>query len=218
MLVNALVKGALRKLGALATGSDVPAAEAADALEALQQMYLEMVGAGTFGRQADIFVPIGAPDFTAREARRYTVKDFADIAITLPELVDDSWWRCSWAPAPFGSMWIPPTVTTEPYTTQRPPLDGALITEADLSSTETRTFVYDSAIARWTSLQDLTYSSVAPLSTRYGNGLMCELAIRLAPEYDMDPPITVIRGASEGRSAMINRFDGPERVAYGRYF
>ena len=215
MLVNNLVKGALRKLGALSSGQDIPASEAADALEALQQIYLEMVGAGTFGRQADISVPAGAADFTAREGGRYTVDDLRGIAISLPEVVNDAWWRWS---VPYGAMWVPPAVATGPHSTNRPPLDGSLVTASDLAASGTRTFVYDAAIGRWTSLQDLTYTDVAPLSTRYGNGLMCELAIRLAPEYDLEPPITVVRGAAEGRSAMVTRFDGPARVSQGQYF
>jgi hypothetical protein len=218
MLVSNLLKGSLRKIGALASGQQIPAAEAQEALDLLRQMYLEMVGAGTFGRQADVYVPDNSPDFTASEARRYTVKDLDNIVITLPEVVTDSWYACV---PPYGSMWVPqPPVTTtmEPITNLRPPLDGSLVTEMDLTAAQTRTFVYDSAIARWTSLQDLDLTDEAPLSTRYAEGLMCELALRLSAEYGQEPPVTVVRGAALGRSAMVTRFDGPERFAAGIYF
>lgn len=215
MQVDSLIKGAMRKIGVLASGQDIPPAEATEALDLLRQMYLEMVGAGTFGRQADVYVPDNAADFTASEARRYTVKDLNNIVITLPEVVNDAWY--AWKP-PYGEMWTPPSVTTEPITDERPPLDGALVTEMDLTTTQTRTFVYDSAIARWTSLQDLDLTDIAPLSTRYAEGLMCELALRLSAEYGNEPPITVVRGAALGRSAMVNRFDGPPRTIYGTFF
>jgi hypothetical protein len=202
----------MRKIGVLATGAEPQPSEAQEALDLLRQMYLEFVGAGTFGRQADVFVPAGSADFTARENRRYTVENIRDIAITLPEMVNDTW--CRWTP-PYGDLWRPPVVDTEPASDDRPPLDGALVTAGDLSSETTRTFVYDAALARWVSLQDLELTDQAPLSTRYAEGLMCELALRLAAEYEAEPSVTVVRGAAQGRSAMVNRFDGPVRQSAG---
>ncbi len=215
MQVDSLIKGAMRKIGALATGQDVPASEGQEALEMLRQMYLEFVGSGMFGRQADVFVPAGSAGFTANENRRYTVENIRDIAITLPEMVNDAWLR--WMP-PYGELWQAPVVDAEPTSDERPPLDGALVTAADLSSEATRTFVYDAALARWVSLQDLEMTDQAPLSTRYAEGLMCELALRLSAEYGNEPPITVVRGAAQGRSAMVTRFDGPVRQSPGVFF
>lgn len=212
MLVNSLIKGAMRKIGALASGQEPEPSEAQEALDLLRQYYLEMVGAGTFGRQADVFVPAGSADFTASENRRYTVENIRDIAITLPEMVNDAWLR--WTP-PYGDLWRPPVAAIEPTSDDRPPLDGALITAGDLSSETTRTFVYDSSLARWVSLQDLDLTDEAPLSTRYAEGLMCELALRLAAEYGAEPSVMVVRGAAQGRSAMVNKFDGPERQSFG---
>jgi hypothetical protein len=215
VLVSSLIKGALRKIGALATGQDIEASEAQDALDVLRQMYLEMVGAGTFGRQADVFVPAGSADFTANEGRRYTVENIRDIAITLPEQVSDTW--CRWTP-PYGELWVPPQSDGEPQSNNRPPMDHSLVTAADLSSQTTRTFVYDAALARWVSLQDLELTDTAPLSTRYAEGLMCDLALRLSAEYGAEPSIAVVRGAAQGRSAMVNKFDGPSRTMSGTFF
>ena len=83
---------------------------------------------------------------------------------------------------------------------------------------ETRTYVYDAALARWTDLANLNIGDPAPLSTRYGEGLACELAIRLAPEYNQEPSAAIVRGAAQGRSAMVCRFDGPERAVRGQYY
>jgi hypothetical protein len=213
VLVSSLIKGAMRKIGALASGQEPEPSEAQEALDMLRQYYLEMVGAGTFGRQADVFVPSSAADFTANENRRYTAESLREVGIALPETVSDSWWR--WTPS-YGELWRPPVTTaTEPSNDQRPPLDGALVTASDLSYGTTRTFVYDAALGKWTSLQDLDLGDQGPLSTRYAEGLMCELAVRLSSEYGGDPPIAVVRGAAQGRSAMVNKFDGPERQGVG---
>lgn len=215
MQVDSLIKGAMRKIGVLASGAEAPASEAQEALELLRQMYLEFVGAGMFGRQADIFVPDGSADFTAKENRRYTVENIRAIAISLPEMINDSW--CRWTP-PYGALWVPPGLDGEPVSNDRPPIDGAVVTAADLSSATTRTFVYDAALARWVSLQDMELTDQAPLSTRYAEGLMCELALRLAAEYGEEPSVAVVRGAAQGRSAMVTRFDGPARQTPGIFF
>ena len=216
MTIDQLVKGALRKLGALATGQDIDPSEAQDALDACRQMYLDMVGEGRFGRQIDAFVPSTATDFTAREAARYTVENLRDIQISLPEVTRDCWWRWD---LPYGAQWVPPALATQPYSGVRPPRDGALITATDLSSEATRTYVYDSGVGRWVSLQDLNYGDTAPLTSRYGDGLMCELAIKLQPEYGQgDPPGAVVLGAARNRSAMSCRWDGPRSTVVGTYF
>lgn len=215
MKVDALVRSALRKLGALPSGAEIEASEGVEALGSLRQMYLEMVGGGMFGRQCDVYVPANSSDFTASDrGRRYTVDSLQGIAITLPDAVQDTWYRWD-----YGREWLPPQVNVEPALSgTRPPLDGAVVTAASLSKDETRTFVYDSSLARWISLQDLEMTSDAPLSTRYGDGLACLLAIRLAPEYDQDPAGAVIVGAATARSMMANRWDSERRTVRGTFY
>lgn len=214
MIVDELVKGALRKLGVLSSGNEIEASEAVDAMLALSGLYMEMVGRGTFGRQCDIAVPQATMDFVARPGSRFLTEDLATIGITLPEFVQDRWWRWD-----YGRYWTPPAVNTGPsYAGISPPLDGSLVTLADLSSAQTRTYVYDSAAGRWTDLQGLIMADHAPLSTRYGNGLMCELAIRLTDEYGGDIRPATVQGAAQFWSAIATRFDGPERTVRGQFF
>ncbi len=215
MIVNDVLKGALRKLGALPSGADIPASEGEDALAVLRQMYLEMVGSGMFGRQCEITVPSGTPDFVAPEGARMVTDNLAAINITLPITVQDTWWRYD-----YGARWLPPAIVTAPtWNNQRPPRDGAVVTAADLARDyNTRTYVYDAALARWTDLAAMDVGDQAPLSTRYGEGIMCELAIRLAPEYGQEPSASIVRGAAQGRSAMVCRWDGPERTVRGNFF
>lgn len=211
--VDALIAAALRKIGVLASGQAPSAPEAQDALEALQQLYEGMVADGLFGRQIDIAVPDGTGNFTARENRRYTVEDLAGITITLPTFIDDRWFV--WTP-PYG-WWPPGGVTPEPGADTRPPLDGNIIRIADLGNEARRLFVWDAAIARWTSLLDLDYSDEAPLSTRYGHGIAAMLGILLSSEYGVEPPAATVLEASSCRSALSHRYDGPATVSPGVY-
>lgn len=214
MRVDALIAGALRKIGALASGQAPSAPEAADALEALRQMYEAFVAEGLFGRQAEVWVPDGTASFTANENRAYTAEDLAGVTITLPTFVDDRWWL--WQP-PYG--WYPSAgVAQEPGNGLRPPLDGNVIRIADLATAERRLFVYDSAIARWTSLLDLALTDEAPLSTRYGAGLQAMLGVQMSGEYGVQVPAGTVLEAARCRSAMSHRLDGPRRVVPGQYF
>ena len=214
MLVSALIAGALRKIGVLASGQAPAAPEAADALEALRLMYEAMVAEGLFGRQLDVWVPDGAANFTARENRRYTAEDLAGTTITLPTSIDDRYWI--WTP-PYG--WSPPGgVTVEPGAERRPPLDGNIVRIADLATTGRSLFVYDSAIARWVSLLNLGMGDEAPLSTRYGAGLQAMLGVQLSGEDGVEVPEATVVEAARCRSAMAHRFDGPSRVVPGVYF
>lgn len=214
MRVDALISGAMRKIGVLASGQVPSAPEAADALEALRNMYEAFVSEGLFGRQAEVWVPDGTGDFTANENRSYTVEDLASVTITLPTFVDDSWWM--WQP-PYG--WYPSAgMSTDPGAGKRPPLDGNVIRMADLTTTERRLYVYDGATARWTSLLDLELTDEAPLSTRYGAGLQAMLGVQMSGEYGVQvPPSTAIE-AARCRSAMSHRLDGPRRIVPGVYF
>lgn len=210
MRVDTLIAGGMRKIGALASEQVPTAPEAADALTALREMYQAFVAEGLFGRQADVYVPDSVTALTASENRRYTVQDLAGVTITLPTTVDDRWW-----------VWTPPdgfTLTPEPSATLRPPLDGNVVRVADLASTETRLFVYDSAIARWTSLLDLALTDEAPLSTRYGAGLQAMLGVQMSGEYGVAVPPATILEAARCRSAMSHRLDGPRRIVAGVYF
>ena len=213
MLVRTLIAASLRKIGVLASGQEPSAPEAQDALEALQQLYETLVADGMFGRQIDVAVPTGSADFTARENRRYTVQDLADVTIALPTFIDDRWWV--WSP-PFG-WWPSGGATPEPGADTRPPLDGNIIRVADLGNEARRLFVWDAAVARWTSLLDLDYADEAPLSTRYGHGLAAMLGVNLSGEYGVDPPASTVLEANRCRSALASRFDGPARVVPGVY-
>jgi hypothetical protein len=212
--VDQIIAGALRKIGSLASGEPVKAPEAADALEALRGLYQAFVSEGVFGRQIDFAVPSTTTDFTAREAARYTVEDLASVTITLPTFIENRYWI--WT-RPYG--WAPPGgVTPEPDFELRPPLDGRIISIADLASVERRLFVWDAAIARWTSLLDLQLEDEAPLSTRYGQALQAILGVQLASEYGVELSPSVVLEAARGRSAMIHRYDGPATVSPGVFY
>lgn len=214
MLVAGLIAGALRKIGALATGQAPSAPEANDALEAVRLMYEELVAEGKFGRQIDVAVPTGSANFTASENRRYTVENLAGTTITLPTFIDDRYWV--WTP-PYG--WLPPGgVSAEPDQESRPPLDGNVIRIADLASTERRLFLWDAAIARWVSLLDLQLTDTAPLATRYGAGLQALLGVALAGEYGVPVPAATVQQAARCRSMLATRFDGPSTIVPGQFF
>ena len=187
-----MVKGAFRRAGVSRDLDEVRPREMGRGLQVLQDLYLELIGGGAFGRFNDVSV---SADYTAAEQDRILVTTTDAVAITIPE-----------------------TITDDNTGDERPPLDGSIIAVTDVASTDRRTYVYDSAYAAWTLIEDLTLAGFAPLSVRYRSGIEAKLAVRLAEENGMMVTPELRRQEAQGTLALLHRFDSPRVETQSNYF
>jgi hypothetical protein len=181
-----LVKGAFRRAGISRDLDEVRPREMDRGLQVLQEIYLELVAGGAFGRFNDVAVD---DDYTAEEQDRILVTTEDAVTVTLPE-----------------------TVTPEDGE-ERPPLDGSVVMVTDVASTTRATYIYDAAYAAWTLIEGLTLSGFAPLSIRYRSGLEAKLAVRLSEENGMAVTPELRRQEAQGTLALLHRFDAPESAS-----
>lgn len=187
-----LVKGAFRRAGISRDLDEVRPREMDRGLQVLQDVYLELVAGGAFGRFNDVLVD---DDYAAEEQNRILVTTEAAVTVTLPETVDDD------------------------LVGDRPPLDGSVIMVTDVASTTRATYIYDAAYAAWTLIEGLAIGDFAPLSVRYRSGLEAKLAVRLSEENGMAVTAELRRQEAQGTLALLHRFDAPERSsASSNYF
>lgn len=208
---RAVVNGALRKLGKLASGREARSTDATDALASLKGLYRSLIDSGAFGRLRDV-VPVG--DYTAHENERIFRNSDVDveIEITLPELVRES----LGSPAEYGSRWVPPASVAD--ADLRPPRDCSVVVISDAHSGETQEYIYDGSIRRWIQIGDLGLDDLAPLSTRDEDGLKAALALQIADEYGGDVTGATSRLAGIFRSNLVSGFSRPRREAYGSFY
>lgn len=208
---RAIVNGALRKLGKLASGREARSPDATDALESLKGYYRSLINSGAFGRLADV---VPTSDYVAGENQRIFRSSEAPgaIEITLPELVQETFG----GPAEYGSRWTPPASTTTNRDT-RPPRDGSVVIITDAYSGETQEYIYDGSHRRWIMIGDLGLDDLAPLSVRDEDGLRAALAMQIADEYGGEVTPVTQRLAAAYRSNLIHRWHAPRRESYGVY-
>lgn len=211
MTVRAVAAGAMKKLSVLAAGRSPTGDQGQDALDILQALYKEFVGQGVFGKIYDTLVT-GAT-YTAHENERCVCNRSAGVTVTLPDTITIEF------PTTIGFV----NGSTDygwgnSYTaTPRTPRDGSVIAITDLFSTLDLTYIYDAPNSRWTSIDSLTLDSVAPLSGRYGEGLKAILAVRWAPNFNIEPQRAVIGQANSAHSMLSHRYDRPYRAVAGQY-
>jgi len=218
--VRQIVRGALKKLGVLAIGREPTAAEAQDALEALQGLYRELVGLGVFGRLVDVLVKTDT--YNAREQERVVCDLQGGVTVTLPEtitqslLVSQPYYR-SYSD-PWATDWDYGHGGFSPEPLPRPPRDGACIVIADVYSDCEEYYVYDANRAYWVRLDGLTLDTQAPLSGRYQNGLTAVLAMRLAAPFGVEPSPVLQGEANAFRYSISMKNDRSRRETVAEYF
>jgi hypothetical protein len=163
----------LRYLGLVSEGQPAPSAyDAQNALQALQNVYLEFISAGRFGPSTDVLI---SADYTASENERVINETVTDYTISLPDTIDTT--------DACGA-----TVTRAPY-------DRSFVIVAGGS-----TFLYDADLAGWQEIEALTLDSDMPLGRRYFLGLAALTALAL-PELG-DPPPFVVSLAETARAKL----------------
>lgn len=181
-----LVRGAFRRAGISLDLAEVRPREMDRGLQVLQDIYLELVAGGAFGRFNDVAVD---GNYEAEEQDRILVTTVDAVTVILPE-----------------------TVTPEDGE-ERPPLDGSVVMVTDVASTIRETYIYDAAYAAWTLIEGLALSGFAPLSIRYRSGLEAKLAVRLSEENGMAVTPELRRQEAQGALALLHRFDAPESAS-----
>jgi len=207
---NDVVKGALRKLGVLASGREPRPVDRDDTFEALKGLYRQLITSGAFGRLTDV-VPV--VDYTAcGNVRVFRNTDDA-IAITLPETVNRQDYWCDHRI--YGSCWRPDTTLRRDVTTPR---DCTVVTITDALVGETYDFIYDGHTKTWQGLYDLSLENAAPLAFRDPQGLMALLAAQIGDDFGAQIGPTTLRLAQNFQSALVTRFSMPRETVAGVYF
>jgi hypothetical protein len=185
-----IIKRAMRRLSVLPSGREPKAAEAEDGLDALQDLYTQLVGAGALGVLTA--VEVGA-DYTAGEWQRITNTSGGAITITLPESIEDD--------------------STETGT--RAPYDRAVV---QVTGAFPETHIYDAALDAWVQIEALTLDSEAPLSTQLAGGLSAMLAVNIADEYGVQPPTGVALAARSFMATITGRHAEQRPALEATYF
>lgn len=205
-----IVKGALRKLGVLASGREPRGVDRDDTFEALKGLYRQLINGGAFGRLNDV-VPVA--DYTACGNVRIFRNGADAIAITLPETVNRQDYWCD--QRVYGSCWCPDTTLRRDVTTPR---DCTVVTITDAGIGATYDFIYDGQLKIWQGLYDLKLEDRAPLAQRDPQGLMALLALQLADDFGTAVGPTTQRLAGIFSQSLATRFSAPRVSTPGVYF
>lgn len=181
-----IIKTTLRRLGVVTSGMEPSSSQANDGLEALQAHYDGLVASGRLGRLTDILVT--ASPYDANCGERIAYSGSGTLAINLPETED---------------IGLKDQIPEKGSDTLRKPYDLAVIVVEGGS-----THLYEAGA--WVELNGLELSDDAPLSGRFRQWLVGELAIRLADDYGMSAPASCVADAMMGRSAISHKFSAPK--------
>lgn len=230
-----VITGSLRKLGIVGgTGRRTASKqEYADCLAILVSLYRGLITGGAFGRLRDVF-PRG--DYVAGENQRVFRRYNEAQEILLPDLV--SWcgsvgYCGAERPVPTG-----PIVPSTDYGTKRYAIhtddrrtirDSSVVTLVDEFSGEILEAIYDGQRKAWMTINDLDFDedldeendwsvrrlnnaldTVAPLSHRDTNGLICLLATLLADDFGSEIPAMVMLQAQQFKQALTANYSTPD--------
>lgn len=169
-----IIKRAMKKLHVLAAGTNPSSAQAADGMEALQSLYVELIGQGSLGRLNDV---LATSAYTAREYDR--IQAAHGIVVTLPATITPN--MCSPGgdlPYDYGFRECDPTATSG----SRPPRDRACVVV--VQDNVAVYSVFRASTNAWVTINGLTLTSLFPFSDTLEDGIAALLAERLADNFD----------------------------------
>ena len=209
-----IVKGALRKVGVLASGREPRAADRDDVFQSLKSLYRQWINSGAFGRLCDV-TPL--TDYMASPNQRIFRNQADAIQITLPEMVRN--WNF-WKDYRINGIYpnepvIYPLNSLSDATTPR---DCSVITITDAFIGQTYDFIYDGQTKQWQGLYNLALEDPAPLAWRDHQGLMAALAVQIADEFSAQIGQSTAMRASSFITALTHRYSAPRVEAAGEYF
>lgn len=202
-----IIKKAMRKLHVLAVGSQPTAAQTANGMDTLQDLIMELVEIGAFGRLQDV---IADDDATAREWLR--IRADSGVTITLPTTITQAIAN-SWPDAFSGGNdgedygWGSVDGTTN-Y--PRPPLHMAPIVVVDSDGNETCS-IYSAWKGQWITVNNLGSGDSFPFAIGLRNGFAAMLAERLADDFSTQVSAETARQANWCRMSITNKFGSSRR-------
>lgn len=205
-----IIKRALRKINVLGGGKQPSADQAADCMQSLQSVVVEMIGAGSLGRLNDV---LATSDYTAREWDR--IQASHGVTVTLPLTVT----TVSEDPL----VW-----PTQGYTlgagcdygfgfsdTPRPPYDRAPVVVVQDGAV--KNYVFNAQLNAWVHIDGLTQQGDFPFASYLEDGFAALLAERVADEYGQAVGSNTARAANHCRVMISHRPDSAERPAAVSY-
>lgn len=187
MTISELIREALRLTERLRFDDEPLPSEYANGLIVAQSMYDGLVSSGVFGRAVDM---LEDADYTAEEADRIFNSTGSNIAITLPETVQDAF-------------------TGD----DRPPNDYSLVRIAGATA---QTYLYSAPFGAWMRMTSLALTDTAPLAERGSRGLAAMLAEHLAGPDALSPGLR--KQAAAFRSTLALKLDRPRTTVCADYF
>jgi hypothetical protein len=221
-----IIKGAMKKLHVLAAGTDPNSVQAADGMDALQGLLVELIGQGSLGRLHDVLV---TADYTAREFDRIRC-DNVTLVTEFGELITTE----SGDPLALNTITItlPTTITPGMYSNcdygwwqnygflrcskPRPPFDRApvvVINQAGVQFTN----MYNAYSGKWVLLNNLKLTDTFPLADYFVEGFKALLAERMADDFSTVAGPSVQQAARTCRWMLAAKPDSASRPVRAEY-
>lgn len=207
----------MKKIHVLGSGQEPTSQQAADALDALQSLIIEVIGQGSLGRLYDV---LATTDVTAMEWTR--IRASAGVVVTLPttitQAIANSWpwgWPDYQGDGPDYGWWYCDGWGNYP----RAPFNLAPIVVIDSFGVETAS-VYVANKGAWVTINGMTQQGLFPFAADMENGFAAMLAERLADEYAQELGAQTAKQANWCRFALANKFSSSRRSngSAGSYF
>lgn len=197
-----IIKRAMKKLHVLPSGGVPSSAEAADGMNALQALIIELIGSGALGRLNDV---LATSAYTAYENDR--VHASVGVVVTLPTTITTE--RCD-APVPYE-------LETANTVSARAPRDRTPIVV--IASTGVATYsVWNTYKNAWVTINSLTKQGDFPFAQYLEDGFAAMLAERLVDDFDQQLGAETKRQAGLCRMMLSTKYDSASRPAVATYF
>jgi hypothetical protein len=188
-----IIKRAMKKLHVLPSGQEPTSPQAADGMDLLQSLFVEMIGNGGLGRLADVVVPSTSGSYTAF-----------------------GWSRVKYSTGTVVSL---PTYTGDTYDPTNPPAtychafhDLAPIVLVDNAGTAAY-WIFNAYSDGWTQVNGLTQQGTFPMAEHYVNGFSAMLADYICDDFAGTVGADTRRQAAWCRYQLANKSDSEDNVS-----
>lgn len=205
-----IIKGAMKKIHALASGAEPTAAEAADGMSALQSLIVELIGQGSLGRLTDV---LATSNYTAKENER--IRASYGVTVTIPSTITPDLEPCGGS-YDYGFRTQPVTGTAD-----RAPRDRSCIVVAQDNNdgTFTTTYrVYCASKGLWVTINGLGQQDDFPFADYLVDGFKALLAERIVDDFDQELGQQTALQAARCRQMLSLKLDSASQRTQTEYF
>lgn len=218
-----IIKRAMRKIHVLGAGATPTSQQATNAMDTLQDLYVELIGMGSLGRLVDI---LATTNCTALPYQR--IRASSGVVVSPPTSIITSaqinsypygwWWGWGGGLGNFYGGGGPDYGWFYCDVFPRSPPDMCPVIVIDDAGDEV-SYIYVAEKGAYVEVQALGQQDDFPLADKYRNGIACILAERIVDDYDGgDVGAETKRGANACRVMLTSRFDGLQRPTAVAYF